>query len=69
MLGLPDETYAAERVPLGPERIELEDRYNDHPARVGRKRSGSRKGKERSLDDEEERGETVFSLGDEEDDK
>lgn len=59
IVGLPaDRNDDAERVPLGSERLELDD-LEDRERR-------HRKGKSRMLD-EEERGETVFALGDEED--
>lgn len=62
VVGLPAdrEGDAAERVPLGSERVEMDD-MDDHERR-------RRKGKGRMLD-EEERGETVFALGDEDEDE
>ncbi|ORY34995.1 Alpha/Beta hydrolase protein [Naematelia encephala] len=71
VLNLPrEDEEALERVPLGTtpqgEEYELDDAgYND--VRKGLKRSGSRKGKERAYEDAEAGGDTVFSLGDEED--
>jgi carboxypeptidase D len=60
VVGLPtDRDDAAERVPLGSERVEMDDLED------GERRH--RKGKGR-MQDEEERGETVFALGDEDDD-
>lgn len=49
-----------ERVPLGAERMEMDD-LEDRERR-------QRKGKGRLQRDEEERGETVFALGDEDED-
>ncbi|WVQ96226.1 hypothetical protein IAU59_003330 [Kwoniella sp. CBS 9459] len=75
-LSLPrEEGDASERVPLGSERVELDDleraeRYGDDPENQRRLRKG--KGKERVYDDRDrdrdEEGEVVFSLGDEDDD-
>lgn len=64
-LGLPAdrEGDAAERVPLGTERVELAA-MGDSERDEDRRR---RKGKSRMMDDEE-RGETVFALGDEDED-
>jgi carboxypeptidase D len=61
VVGLPsDHGDEAERVPLGSERVEMDDLED----RERRQRKG--KGKGRMSD--EERGETVFSLGDEDED-
>ncbi|WWC73439.1 uncharacterized protein I206_107408 [Kwoniella pini CBS 10737] len=76
-LGLPrEEGDLSERIPLGSERVELDDieraeRYNeDYLDQDSRQRKGKGKGKERFLDEDNEgRGETVFSLGDEDEDK
>ncbi|OCF61700.1 pheromone-processing carboxypeptidase KEX1 [Kwoniella mangroviensis CBS 10435] len=82
-LGFPREDGGdlSERIPLGSERVELDDieraeRYNeeyldgDVHDQERRKRKGKGKGKERYDEDEEDtKGETVFALGDEDEDK
>jgi len=63
----------AERVPLGSERMEMDDmdrveRYNDEGGK-GRSRGYKGKGKEKAREDseEEEENRTVFALGDDDD--
>jgi len=63
-----DAIDAAERVPLGSERVELDDMDGYELDGEGRKRRVDRKGKKRAVEDEE-RAETVFALGDEDEDK
>ncbi|WVW86604.1 hypothetical protein I302_108655 [Kwoniella bestiolae CBS 10118] len=77
-LGIPREDGdLSERIPLGSERVEMDDieraeRYNeeylDAGDRESRLRKGKGKGKER-YDEDEGRGETVFALGDEDEDR
>jgi len=73
-LGLPrDDGDGAERVPLGSERVELDDieraeEYEmDEQGRKRRVDSRKGKGKGRAKGGERENGETVFALGDDED--
>jgi len=75
-VGLPiARDYDAERVPLGSERLEMDDmdrtdRYEDESGK-GRSRGYKGKGKERARDededDSEEQSGTVFALGDDDD--
>ncbi|WVQ79509.1 pheromone-processing carboxypeptidase KEX1 [Cryptococcus sp. DSM 104549] len=73
-----EEGDAAERVPLGAERVEMEDieraerydegyRFDDGVGGEGRQRGGG-KGKGKAKERVSEEGEVVFSLGDEDDD-
>jgi carboxypeptidase D len=63
VVGLPtDREDDAERVPLGSERVEMDDLDG------GERRQRKGKGKGRMYDEEEGQGETVFALGDEDED-